>query len=134
MEFEGAVSFVPQLRFEAYLQLNGLADVYLDSIGWSGGNTTLEALAWGTPMVTLRGQWMRGCHSAAVLEELGLAHWIADSPDTFIELATRLGKDQALRETVRKTIRERSSDVYDNLEPVRALEAFILEVAEPKPR
>ncbi len=132
VNFDSAVSFVPQLQFEAYLQLNGLADVYLDSIGWSGGNTTLEALAWGTPMVTFRGQWMRGCHSAAVLEELGLAHWIADSPEKFVELATRLGKDQALRESVRKTIRERSSDIYDNLEPVRALEAFILEVVQSK--
>src|SRR5262249_23707636 len=39
-------------RFNASLHLT---DVYLDSIGWSGGNTTLEGLQHNLPNVTIAG-------------------------------------------------------------------------------
>ena len=37
------------------MQLLGVLDVYLDSIGWNGGITTLRALAMNCPVVTLPG-------------------------------------------------------------------------------
>lgn len=47
--------FLPFLPSEDYLQLNLLCDVFLDSIAWSGDNTTREAIACGLPVVTLPG-------------------------------------------------------------------------------
>ena len=50
----------------AYLSLNIACDVFLDAHGWSGGNTTLEALNLDLPIVTTPGKYMRGRHSAAI--------------------------------------------------------------------
>ena len=60
--------FLPKQRFEHFQLLLRSADVFLDSIEWSGANTTLEALRWDLPVVTLPGRFMRGRHSSAVLE------------------------------------------------------------------
>ena len=40
---------MPQLEQNDYFQLNLLADIYLDNLSWSGGNTTLEAIACQLP-------------------------------------------------------------------------------------
>ncbi len=40
--------------------LNRCCDLFLDSVGWSGCNSTLEALACGLPVVTWPGELMRG--------------------------------------------------------------------------
>ena len=53
-------------------------DVMLDSIGWSGGNTTLEALAQDLPVVTFEGALMRGRVSAGMLRMMGMPETIAD--------------------------------------------------------
>ncbi len=52
-------------------------DVMLDSIGWSGGNTTLEALAQDLPVVTFEGELMRGRVSAGILRMMGMPEAIA---------------------------------------------------------
>jgi predicted O-linked N-acetylglucosamine transferase (SPINDLY family) len=42
-------------------------DVILDSIGWSGGNTSLQAIELGKPVVTLPGAFMRARFSSTSL-------------------------------------------------------------------
>ena len=69
----------------AYLSLNLACDVFLDAHGWSGGNTTLEALNLDLPIVTTPGKYMRGRHSAAILKQLGLEDSIADSVDSWVQ-------------------------------------------------
>jgi predicted O-linked N-acetylglucosamine transferase (SPINDLY family) len=60
-----------------FLALNEAADVYLDGIGWSGCNTTFEAIAMGLPVVTLPGDLMRKRHSFAMLKMMGLTETVA---------------------------------------------------------
>ena len=64
--------------------------MYLDSIGWSGGNTTLEALAYDLPVVTMPTDMMRGRHSAAILRHIGLGDRITESVDGYVRLAIDL--------------------------------------------
>ena len=45
--------FLPRLGLEQFVAAIGQCDAVLDSIGWSGGNSTLEGLAHDTPVVTL---------------------------------------------------------------------------------
>ncbi|MBT6180060.1 MAG: tetratricopeptide repeat protein [Deltaproteobacteria bacterium] len=126
------VSFVGQLAFEDYLQLNGVCDVYLDSLGWSGGNTSLEALAWGLPMVTLAGTWMRGRHTSAILNQMNMGEWVASDREGYVERAILLGQDAERRRAVRELLGERSELVYGDTEPVRALESFLRKVSTCK--
>ena len=71
-------------------------DVMLDSIGWSGGNTTLEALAQDLPVVTFEGALMRGRVSAGILRMMGMPETIAETVDDYVALAVRIGQDAGL--------------------------------------
>src|SRR5262249_2879807 len=75
------IRFVPQQGLQDFLRLLSLSDVYLDSIGWSGGMTTLEALACMLPVVTMPGQFMRGRHAYGCLKRIGINETIAQSTE-----------------------------------------------------
>ena len=72
-------------------------DAMLDSIEWSGGNTTLEALAQDLPVVTFEGALMRGRVSAGMLRMMGMPETIAETIDDYVALAVRVGRDRAFR-------------------------------------
>jgi predicted O-linked N-acetylglucosamine transferase (SPINDLY family) len=84
-----------------------VADVFLDSVGWSGCNTTLEAFAAGLPAVTCRGETMRARHTAAMLEMIGLADCIAETVDAYVTLAARMGRDTAWRSEIANKLNAR---------------------------
>jgi protein O-GlcNAc transferase len=113
---------------EAFLALNAAADVYLDGIGWSGCNTTFEAIAMGLPVVTLPGDLMRKRHSFAMLTMMDCTETVAASEDDYVEIAVRLGRESDWRDHVRAHMRERSDRIYGDETPIRALEAFFLRV------
>ena len=56
----------------------------LDSIGWSGGNTTLEAMAQDLPVVTFEGDLMRGRVSAGMLRMMGMPETVAATIDDYV--------------------------------------------------
>ena len=119
------VTVLPYLGAGQYAALNGRADVYLDSIGWSGGNTTLEAVTAGLPVVTLPGRLMRGRHSAAILRKCEAGGTIAADQDDYVRLAVELGRDRDLRQGLGRRARDGLANVAADLEPVRALERLI---------
>ena len=60
------VIFRPRVSHDEYMRLLKLADVGLDSFPFCGGTTTYQALAMGTPVVTLPGDFLRGRVSLAI--------------------------------------------------------------------
>ena len=108
----------------AYLRVNQLCDVMLDTLHWSGGNTSLDALASGLAVVTLPGSLMRGRQSAAMLGALGLDELIATDAGSYVDIAVRLGSDAGLRRDIARRIAENRASLFERDEPVRALEEF----------
>ena len=119
------VVFLPYLQPGQYAALNDRADIYLDSIGWSGGNTTLEAVAHALPVVTLPGALMRGRHSAAILRQVGVEETIARDPDDYVELALRLAEDSSFRRSVVERMETGEERIYQDRAPLGALEQFL---------
>jgi protein O-GlcNAc transferase len=113
---------MPQARFLAAV---GLADVVLDTPGWSGGRSTLDCLAQSPAIVTLPGPLMRGRHTAAILRRIGCETTIAGSIDEYVALAVRLGCDATWRARVRRAVAEGKHRAFRDTEPVRALETFL---------
>lgn len=111
-----------------FLALNEAADVYLDGIGWSGCNTTFEAIAMGLPVVTLPGDLMRKRHSFAMLKMMNVTETVAATPDDYVDIAVRLGLDDDWRRHLGEKMRERGGLIYDDDTPIRALESFLLRV------
>lgn len=124
--------FVPPVAAGDFPALLRCGDVYLDSIGWSGGNTTLEALACGLPVVTMPVGPMRGRHSAAILRQMGLDDRIAPDGAAYVAQAVALAEAGA-RQAFRAAIRDRRHLLYEDLVPVRALERHLRRFAGAGP-
>ena len=86
----------------------------LDSMGWSGGVTTLEILWHDAPVLTLPGKLMRGRHTSAMLDILELPELVARDVDDYVERAVRLATDADWRDSLRARIRERKHRLYDD--------------------
>jgi protein O-GlcNAc transferase len=125
MNYADHCIFLPPLDPARFAAAAGLADIFLDSIGWSGCNSTLECLAHNLPVVTMPGPLMRGRHSAAILRMMGVTETIAESIDDYVMTAVRLGNDAAWRSTVKGRIRANKFRVYRDDACVRALEEFL---------
>lgn len=120
--------FLPYQNQASYFALNQLADVFLDTPGWSGGNTTLEALATGLPVVTWPGTLMRARHAHAMVKALDLEALSVQSSNAYVALAVELGQDAAKRQALRELILERMDDgLFNRVEVVRALERALKE-------
>jgi protein O-GlcNAc transferase len=115
---------LPQLNTPDYWNLNLVSDVFLDSLEWSGGVTTLEAIACGLPIVTLPGRFMRGRHSYAILTQLGVPATIAGDKRDYVDIAVRLGFDLAWRAEILAQMAAGHSRLYSDTRCVRALEDF----------
>ncbi|MBW4486404.1 MAG: tetratricopeptide repeat protein [Trichocoleus desertorum ATA4-8-CV12] len=121
---------LPKQSQTDYWQINLLSDIFLDTFAWSGGNTTLEAIACNLPIVTCPGEFMRGRHSYAILQMLGVTATIAKDEATYIEIAVKLGLDYDWRNRIIQEMRDRQPFLYDDLACVKALENFYQRVIE----
>jgi predicted O-linked N-acetylglucosamine transferase (SPINDLY family) len=121
--------FLPRLGKGRFLGAMAAADVFLDSLEWSGCNSTLESLAFNLPIVTMRGRFMRGRHTAAILDVMGLSELVSDSVDDYVAAANRLGADRAWRELVSVKITIGKSRVWRDQTAIAALENFLEEAA-----
>ncbi|MBP0000517.1 MAG: tetratricopeptide repeat protein [Cyanobacteria bacterium SID2] len=117
-------TIVPRQDSIGYWNLNLTADVFLDSFSWSGGVTTLEAIACGLPIVTCPGEFMRGRHTYGILQMLRVTETIAATKDEYIDIAVRLGLDADWRQSIAAKVRENQNRVYDDRSCIEALEAF----------
>lgn len=122
---EEYVVLLPELSPAEYAAYNALGDIYLDSLGWSGGNTTLEALPHGLPIVTLPGSLMRGRHTYAILQQMGILDTIAHTLDEYVQIASQLGLDPEWREQMGQQVKARQDRVYRDPAPIRALEEWL---------
>jgi predicted O-linked N-acetylglucosamine transferase (SPINDLY family) len=121
--------FVPsmeQARFHASVRA---CDIVLDSIGWSGGKSTLDMLSDSPVIVTLEGELMRARHTAAILRRMGMTETITHSIDGYVAAAVRLAGDAELRESLRAKVAAVRGWLFGDLSPIVALEAFLLEAA-----
>jgi protein O-GlcNAc transferase len=121
--------FLPAMDMARFAGVGRLADLFLDSLGWSGCNSTLEALASDLPVVTLAGDLMRGRHSAAILTMLGLPELIAATPAAFIDKAIALGRDPAARRALRARIAREKHRLYNDQAAIDGLARYIEEAA-----
>ena len=76
-------------------------------------------------MVTLPGRFMRGRHAYAMLRMIDLEETIASDKDDYVDIAVKLGLDEAHRRAIAEQVRLRSDRLFDDATPIRALEGHI---------
>lgn len=119
------IVFLPRLDQENFNVVNCVADIFLDSIGWSGNNTTFEAIACNLPAVTFPGALMRGRHCGAILTMMGITETIASNLNEYIELSVRLGLDSQWRKRISEKIAANKHRIYRDDDCITALENFL---------
>ncbi len=82
--------FHPMVSRSRFLEILAAADVMLDTLHWSGGNTSLDALRSGLAIATTRSRFMRGRQSAAMLHALQLDSAIAPDASGLAALAAQM--------------------------------------------
>jgi CRISPR-associated protein Csy1 len=126
---DNRVDLLAQCGHDEYLRINRVCDAMLDTLHWSGGNTSLDALACGLPIVTLPGRFMRGRQSAGMLRLMDLDELVARDVDDYIGIAIRLAQDAAWRAALSSRIMAAHGRVFDDRAAVAALARFLRQAA-----
>lgn len=122
--------FVTKLKHDEFLSLNLSADVLLDSLEWSGGKTTLEAISCGLPVVTLPGRFMRGRHAYAMLRMMGMAETIALNKSNYCDIAIRLAQDPIFLSEIKDQMAANRHRLYHDKTFMTELEKFFHSIVD----
>jgi protein O-GlcNAc transferase len=117
---------LPRLDPGSYISALGQCDILLDSIGWSGCNSTLESLVHNLPIVTMTGELMRGRHSSAILGMMGIFETTAQTVDQYVSMAVALGRNAERRTALAARIASNKHRVYRDSACVTDLEEFLV--------
>ena len=127
LAFDDFATFLPWQSRGSFHDIMRGAAVYLDTIGYSGFNTAIQAVECGLPIVTRDGRYLRGRFAGGILRRLGLPELIASTEKEYVGLAVRMCKDPDFRERVRGRIEANRPLLFRDTAPVRALETFLVE-------
>ena len=114
--------FLEGMSMDRFAAASAQCDMMLDSVGWSGGNTTLEAIAQDLPVITCQGALMRGRVSAGILRMMGMPEAVAETVDDYVALAVRMGKDRAWRSEIKARVASDKHRLYRDHACIAALE------------
>ncbi len=121
--------FLPRMETSHFRGALAAADVVLDTVRWSGGNTSIDAFAAGVPVVTLPGRFMRGRQTQGMLELMQIPGLVASDAAGYVRLAVDIASDADRNAAVRSAIRERRGVLFDRPEAVQAFGDALLEIA-----
>jgi predicted O-linked N-acetylglucosamine transferase (SPINDLY family) len=74
---------------------------------------------------------MRGRLASAILARMRLDELVAATDEHYVQLAVRLAQDEPLRRRIRGDLLARQAILFDDLEPIRGLESFLLGRCRP---
>ena len=130
LNFDDKCVFVPWMDRAEFYGLMKKADVFIDTIGFSGFNTAIQAIECGLPIVTREGKFMRGRLASGILRRLEMTEMIAPDNASYVDLAVRMATDKMYNRKIRQDILDRRSRLFNDRSSVDALQQLILNVAE----
>jgi predicted O-linked N-acetylglucosamine transferase (SPINDLY family) len=130
LDYERHVQFLPRVSESEYIGLLAQMDVILDTVGWTGGNTSLQALELGKPIVTLPGKFMRGRHTYAMLRMMNLDQYVATSIENFVDKAVEFGANQEARRQFEADVMSRKHLLYEDRTFIDGFDHFLKNAAK----
>jgi len=106
--------FSDRLDYHKFLRINELSDVFLDSFVWSGGISSIHAIASSLPVVTCPGEFMRGRQAMALLKKLKIEQTIAKDPAEYIDIAVDLALNKQFRQQIKEQIKNNEHLIYED--------------------
>ena len=93
----------------AVMNFERVADVYLDTLPFSGSISTVDPLQLGIPVVACDGETTRSRCSGAQLRELGLDELVGQNEEEYFAKALHLARDQEYRSGISSRIKQAMS-------------------------
>lgn len=128
LDSEAYCVILPRQSKLDYWNLQLLSDIFLDTLGFTGLMTTLDAVACNLPIVTCAGEFMRSRQSAGVLQMLKATETVAMDESTYIQIAIRLGLEQSWREAIAQKMQSHHTYLDDDRACIFGLEEFYRQV------
>jgi predicted O-linked N-acetylglucosamine transferase (SPINDLY family) len=88
----------------------------IDTIDWNGGNSSMQSLSLGCPVVTRPSTFMRGRHTVSMLEMLDLPELIARDDDDYVDISVRLLADEEFYNDMKQKIMDRKQRLFSDQE------------------
>jgi len=127
VDFDARVAFIPTLDRSRFFGLMQRSALFLDTLGFSGFNTAMQAMQCGLPIIAREGEFMRGRLASGILRRAGLDACVATTDQAYVDIAVRLAQDDGARLSLRSEIGSRRSLLLNDLAPVRALEDALIQ-------
>jgi protein O-GlcNAc transferase len=122
VDFDEHVSIIPKLERSRFFGLMRQSALMLDTLGFSGFNTALQAIECDLPVLAFEGEFMRGRLASAIMRRLDLPELVATTTEDFVQKALDLAGDAGRRKKIRAKIIKRRHVLFHDTAPVRALE------------
>jgi predicted O-linked N-acetylglucosamine transferase (SPINDLY family) len=119
--------FLPVHAHEAYLGGIARAALVLDSPGFSGGATSLDAFSVGVPVLAWQGTMARGRQTMGMLATMGIEGLTATGADDYVDKAVALLASAPRRDALRAQIHERKHVLFEHAGVIAAFGKFIEE-------
>lgn len=130
LDLERHMIWLPHVPVERFRSVLAAGDVLLDSPGFSGGNTSLDAIAQGLPLVTLPGASMRSRQSAAMLNICGAGELVATTPQDYIDRALHVATDSAYAAKLRQRLLDAGAALFNDQRPLKTLVEWVEQLNE----
>ncbi len=126
--------FLKKMPQEDYLCLLDTVDILLDPIYFGSGNTFYEAMAVGTPLVTMPGNYMRGRAVAAGYKQMKLKNApVARNIQEYIDLTIKLAKNPEIRMQIKEGIKTAALQyLFDDQEAANEIIEFFKAAIEER--
>ena len=125
LSFDEYFIFHPRCKRDKFMELIEQSDIILDSLNWSGGSTSLDAISLNKPIVTCPSEFMRGRVTYSFLKKLNIEETIASSKEKYVEIAVKLAKDNNFRNSIINKIAKNKNKLFNDDKPIRFLEEMI---------
>ena len=109
-----ALVFLPAQEYASYLGAVARATLILDSPGFSGGATSLDAFGVGAPVLAWQGAMARGRQTAGMLAMMDVDGLVATSASEYADKAVALLADAAGRDALRAQIGQRNRILFEH--------------------
>ena len=124
------VLFTKRLSLLEFFSLSYCVDVLLVPLHFGGGNTSLEAMIFGTPSITMPGNYLRTNISTAIYKQMKIsAPPIAKNTEQYIDLAIKLVKDKNKNVYLREKSKKAANKyLFKSHKTLKEFEHFLIKV------
>ena len=124
--FDEHIKLLPLLKPEKFYGLLSKVDIFMDTVGFSGFNTALQAIECNLPIVTIEGEFMRGRLASGILKRLGMLDLIAANKAEYVNTVNKLITDRVYNLKIRDRIKKSKAILFMDLSPINDFEKFLI--------